>query len=346
VTVKNFALGLEWVWTKNKFLDRKVDMSEFWLDFKEDGKIDQQKYQKYDPFYESPDTPTQIGTAMLYPKCFAYMISFKGDFIILDFKSKEAGSVSVNILPCQANGTVIDPSKNGSIIRNPETDLLNKNINFIIKINTCSGINDKYEDIFCQFCVFNDPTVYKTQVVKSAKNPEFQFTKQFTFTATKQFLDYILNKPLYIQIWSEQKHPKPKKSSQILSTKEYFDREKEVVNHISGKAISNKIDPEKETLKNEVELLKTREKKATNALKMVQKLVFVAKDRPIPGSVVTNVITASSNEAADQVIKEFFESKQEGSEGGQLQSYLDACNQQIELINNQHQQTSQACNIL
>lgn len=43
--MKNFALGLEWVWTKNKFLDRKVDMSEFWLDFKEDGKIDQQKYQ-------------------------------------------------------------------------------------------------------------------------------------------------------------------------------------------------------------------------------------------------------------------------------------------------------------
>ena len=73
------------------------------------------------------------------------MISFKGDFKVLDFKSKEAGSVSVNILPCQANGTVIDPSKSGSIVRNPETDLLNKNINFIIKINTCSGINDKYE---------------------------------------------------------------------------------------------------------------------------------------------------------------------------------------------------------
>ncbi len=44
VTVKNFALGLEWVWTKNKFLDRKVDMSEFYLDFKEDGKIDKEKY--------------------------------------------------------------------------------------------------------------------------------------------------------------------------------------------------------------------------------------------------------------------------------------------------------------
>ncbi len=45
VSVKNFALGLEWVWTKNKFLDRKVDMIDYYLDFKEDGKIDKEKYQ-------------------------------------------------------------------------------------------------------------------------------------------------------------------------------------------------------------------------------------------------------------------------------------------------------------
>ena len=44
---------------------------------------------------------------------------------------------------------------------------------------------------------------------------------------------------MYIQIWSEQKHPKPKSSSQILTTKEYFEREKEVINNVSGKAISN-----------------------------------------------------------------------------------------------------------
>ena len=41
---------------------------------------------------------------------------------------------------------------------------------------------------------------------------------------------------------------------------------------------------------------------------MVEKLVFVAKESPIPGSVVTGVMNAPNNEAADKIIKEFFES--------------------------------------
>jgi kinesin family protein 1 len=145
VQVKNFALGLEWIWTKEKFLNRKSDMTDFLLDFKEDGKIDKDKYAAYDPFYESPDTETQVGSAMLYPKSFVYMISFKGDFKILDFKSKEAGIINVEVLPCTADGKVIDPSKGGKIIKHPETDLLNKNISFIININIAYGLDEKFE---------------------------------------------------------------------------------------------------------------------------------------------------------------------------------------------------------
>jgi len=337
VSVKNFALGLEWVWTKEKFLDRKVEMSEYYLDFKDDGAVNTEKYANYDPFFESPDTPTQIGTASLYPKSFAYMVSFKGDFKILDFKSKEAGSVSVEILPCQANGTIIDPSKGGVIVRNPEKELLNKNISFIIKINGCANIHDRYEDIYCQFYVFNDKTPYKTQVVKKAKNAAFNFSKQFTFTADEKFLDYILNQPMYIQIWSEQKHPKPKSSSQILTTKEYFEREKEVINNVSGKAISNKVDPEKENLKNEVQILTVREKKASNALKMIQKLVFVANDSPILGSVITSVMNAPNEADADKIIKHFFESNKRPASAKSInyEEYVQRNNE-----------TSQACNIL
>lgn len=313
ISVKNFAQGLEWIWTKEKFMDRKVDMAEFYLDFKDNGIIDNEKYKDYDPFFESPDTPTQVGTAILYPSSFAHMISFKGDFKILDFKSKDSGSVSVEILPCQANGEIIDPSKSGKIIRDPQNELLNKNINFIIKINNALGLNEKFEDIYAQFQVFSDPTIYKTEVIRGTNNPQFKYKKQFTFQCTPRFLDYVLNKPLYIQIWSEQKHPKPKKQSQILSTKEYFNREKETINNVSGKTISNKIDPEKETLKNDLELERSKAKQAANTLKMVEKLVFVAKESPIPGSVVTGVMNAPNNEAADKIIKEFFETKSNDS---------------------------------
>lgn len=44
MSVKNFALGLEWIWTEEKFLDRKNDMSEYYLDFKDNGKVDEEKF--------------------------------------------------------------------------------------------------------------------------------------------------------------------------------------------------------------------------------------------------------------------------------------------------------------
>lgn len=45
VSVRNFSLGLEWIWTKDKFLDRKVDMTELFLDLKDDGIINKEKFK-------------------------------------------------------------------------------------------------------------------------------------------------------------------------------------------------------------------------------------------------------------------------------------------------------------
>ena len=45
VSVKNFASGLEWIWTKNKFLDRKAEFTELYLDFKDDGVISAAKFK-------------------------------------------------------------------------------------------------------------------------------------------------------------------------------------------------------------------------------------------------------------------------------------------------------------
>ena len=47
---------------------------------------------------------------------------------------------------------------------------------------------------------------------------------------------------MYIQIWSEQKHAKPDPVASKISTKEYFDRQKEMSsNLIIGKEIINNV---------------------------------------------------------------------------------------------------------
>ena len=64
----------------------------------------------------------------------------KGDFKVLDFMGKQVGTISIEILPCAKEGRPLT-DKGGIVIRNPETDLLNKNVHFNIKINSIKGLN-------------------------------------------------------------------------------------------------------------------------------------------------------------------------------------------------------------
>jgi hypothetical protein len=45
VSVKNFQLGLEWMWERQKFIERKSQISEYYLDFKDDGIINSEKFK-------------------------------------------------------------------------------------------------------------------------------------------------------------------------------------------------------------------------------------------------------------------------------------------------------------
>lgn len=51
----------------------------------------------------------------------------------------------------------------------------------------------------------------------------------------------MMNKCLYLQLFAEQKHPSPDKINMKITTKEYFDREKEnSQNNLVGK-MPNKV---------------------------------------------------------------------------------------------------------
>jgi hypothetical protein len=54
----------------------------------------------------------------------------------------------------------------------------------------------------------SDATLYKTDVIKGTNAPNFKHQKQFTFQLTPELIDFILNKPFYIQVFGEQIHPK------------------------------------------------------------------------------------------------------------------------------------------
>jgi len=192
VEAKNLMSGLKWLWTKEKFHDRKQDMSEYYLDIKEDGKVDQLKFKDYDPFFESPDTPTRIGVANVNLMSLGHMIPVRDKLNILDMRSKKAGLLSVEAVPCDSKGTPIE----NQIIRNPVQELANKEFSFLLKINAVEGLQPVYEDCYLEFTFPEGTEVFKTNVIKG-DNPNFKYSKQFTYTVTPTVIFLIQNTQLF-----------------------------------------------------------------------------------------------------------------------------------------------------
>ncbi len=61
------------------------------------------KKNNYDPFFESPDTPTQIGTALVQTKSLGFLTPIKAQAKIIDLRSKDAGLLNIEIVPCNGN---------------------------------------------------------------------------------------------------------------------------------------------------------------------------------------------------------------------------------------------------
>ena len=72
------------------------------------------------------------------------MAANKGDYRITNMKNKLAGTVNIEISPCNAEGKVLTDA-DGIVIRNPEKDLLNKKIHFLVKINNLADVDKNFE---------------------------------------------------------------------------------------------------------------------------------------------------------------------------------------------------------
>lgn len=86
---------------------------------------------------------------MIFPKTLPYMLPNVTEAKILDLRSNEAGTVQIEILPCNASGkpfTEKEYSEAGSnLVADPKADLINKPISFLIKIGVANIYNPIYE---------------------------------------------------------------------------------------------------------------------------------------------------------------------------------------------------------
>lgn len=200
VKMKSLEDDAEWVWNRNKFLNRKFLMQEMYQNYVEgeDWDLPQEK----DPFWEPDDAEVFIGSAHVYLQSLAYKIEVEESLAITDHKGNEQGHLQIEVYPCDEKGNediddfVDDPKE---LIGNP--------LYFKFKIPHARGLPARFGkgETFCKFKLYLDHEHTATACVAGTINPSYAFQKQFSFNpVTKQFVDYLLNTPLVIDVWGKQ----------------------------------------------------------------------------------------------------------------------------------------------
>ena len=124
-------------------------------------------------------------------------------------------------------------------------------------INLTPNVANKSNIISNKFNQSNEIKMidFKTNVIKNTNKPKFSYKQAFFYKSNKEFLDFIEKQSIYIQVFGEQKHPKPKQTQSKLSTSEYFDKKLET----DAKIPSKLIDPKSLKLENELNFLKLKD---------------------------------------------------------------------------------------
>ncbi|EDO42435.1 predicted protein, partial [Nematostella vectensis] len=192
----------EWVWDRNKFFNRKFLMQEMYQNYVEGEDWD--KPQELDPFWEDDETDVMIGRAIVYLQFLAYKIEFEESVAITDHKGNELGKLQVEAFPCTKSGN--EDIDDDDFIEDPE-ELVGKELFFNLKIPYARGLPQRFGGkTFCKFMFYIDKEYTKTPVIEGTINPNYNFTKMFSFVpVTKQFQDYLVNSNLVIEVWGKQK---------------------------------------------------------------------------------------------------------------------------------------------
>ncbi|OWF56723.1 Kinesin-like protein KLP6 [Mizuhopecten yessoensis] len=222
--VKDLTTGNHWMWTKDKAIHRNALMQQQYQDFiskDENWRVSKED----DPFWEPADTEVMVGVAHFSLLSLAYKCSIEENADIHDHKTQIKGHLQLEVIPCDNNKQPL-----GDIALLEDTaDLVGKDLTFLLKVNGARGLPTNIKQSFCKFKFYldNDYTQTKESV---GTTPDFDFEKLYVQNpVTQQFLNYLRDRHLVIEVWGRQKDDQlvsSKGDTGLLPTKDLMIREK------------------------------------------------------------------------------------------------------------------------
>ncbi|XP_013392684.1 kinesin-like protein KIF28P [Lingula anatina] len=300
VRVSNLETGYEWVWSKNKFIDRKYVMQELFQKYDDGETWDVPPEQ--DPFYENPEDPVHIGSVKVWLQSLAYLIELKEQLEITDFRGRQMGIFNLEVVPCNKKGKEYTEADD-VFVDDPE-ELVGKDLHFMVKVNSARGIPARYTDLYARFIAPGQTDFTETAQISGTSNPNWNFKKQYDLPVVKpEHVKMLRDGAMMVQIWGDQKSGQAKKSVNTKKEMEKLSMAAQQVHH--GNANVKTVDAGKVKYMMQSALLEKRQKKYEEKMSQLRKMVKVANSHHkvrVETKVINEVLNASSWKEAEKQI--------------------------------------------
>eukprot|EP00095_Tigriopus_kingsejongensis_P011917 maker-scaffold507_size152468-snap-gene-0.36 protein:Tk11917 transcript:maker-scaffold507_size152468-snap-gene-0.36-mRNA-1 annotation:"kinesin-like protein kif28p-like" len=309
VKMKNLVNGTEFIWPKEKFLNRLYLMKEMYNNYEEEDEWDVP--EENDPFQQNANEEVLIGAVPVFLQTVAYMIELKEQLEIMDLKGNKIGMMNVEIAPC--NGKGVEFTAKDDMYNDTPADLVGKEVNFMFKIVNCRGLPNKYTDVHCRYRVYLEDEATETERISLSANPDFGHIKMFAFKpVTQQLVDHFESGCVNVELWGKQFVRKSAVAQRKgLTTKDMLKQDRSVfsktANLMNGFQMNGRVvDPQKQSVVVELLLMKKTQARLQQKCDHVKKMLERAEalNRPrVSTHVVKAVFSANTDDQYKQAMK-------------------------------------------
>ncbi|XP_056000812.1 kinesin-like protein KIF28P isoform X2 [Ostrea edulis] len=246
VKLRNLENGNEWLWDRNKFINRKFLMQEMYQNYVE-GADDWDVSREKDPFWEDADIEVLIGTVHVHLMSLSHKLDIEETLTVTNYQGKENGHIEIMVEPCTAKGGALGED---DFLDDPK-DLIGKELNFKFKINFGRGLPANIRQSCCKWKFYLDNQYTSTAFV-DGMNPEYKFEKFFKYPkCTSEFVDYLMDSVAVVEVWGKQKDSGMKSGTNMgLATKDLMAREKSNLGENKPVPVKKKTDKPAEATDN------------------------------------------------------------------------------------------------
>uniref|UniRef100_T1K6K6 Kinesin motor domain-containing protein n=1 Tax=Tetranychus urticae TaxID=32264 RepID=T1K6K6_TETUR len=306
VKLINDEFGQEFLWPKDKFVNRLFMMKEIYQNYAQ-GDENWNPSPDKDPFLEDQKTEVLIGIVQVYLQPLAFLVELKEQLEVLDYKGTEIGIINIEIVPCTSDGRELSELDDAYV--DTPSELIGKDVCFVFKIHGCRGLPPRFTDIYCRYRIFLDEEDSTTEIISDTSNPDFNHRKMFTYQpATKALIDYLKEGFVLIQIWGRQmvKRSVSNQSGRLTKQMMQDDLLNQANNLMQGfKMNGRNVDPNKQSIIVELLLMKKQQARQQQRIENIHKLVEIYEryGRPkIPVQLVKELISATTTDSAQHII--------------------------------------------